>query len=171
MKRWKCILKEYNSELYKLYKPGHANEVADALSRDVTKLNILDNLNDLSTATQHSAESSAENLIPGIETPINVFKNQIFLEIDESPSYQFKIVFPGIHQHLIVENEYNENKLLSPLKRYLNPSVINGIKTSENIMGKIQNLYPNHFSNYKCRFTQVVVNEIISDGDQEYITI
>lgn len=162
MKRWKCILEEYDYELR--YKPGRQNIIADALSRIEQEANSL-------TPTQHSAESSSENLIPSVESPINVFKNQLFLDIGEVSTYQFKIIFPGFHRHVITEPLYDEQKLQNILKRYLNPSVVNGIKTPEHIMGKIQNVYPNHFSNYKCRFTQKVVEDIISENDQETIVI
>lgn len=169
MKRWKCMLEEYNYELR--YKPGKTNVVADALSRNVSGLNAIEDQPSSSTMTQHSAESSSENLIPSVETPVNVFKNQLFITIGEVPSYQFKIIFPGYHRHLIVETYYDEQKLINVLKRYLNPSVINGIKTPEPIMGKIQNIYADNFSNYKCRFTQRVVEDIISENDQENIIV
>ena len=38
-------------------------------------------------------------------------------------------------------------------------------------MGKIQTIYPNHFANYKCRFTQLIVEDIISENDQENLII
>lgn len=163
MKRWKAILEEYNYEIK--YKPGRSNVVADALSRPpATNINSL-------TGTVHSSDSSPQELIPSIEIPINVFKNQIFLTLSESSTYQFKIIFPGFHRHLITEPDYDEQKLTELLKRYLNPSVINGIKTPEPIMGKIQTIYPNHFSSYKCRFTQLVVDDITSENDQENIIV
>lgn len=169
MKRWKCILEEYNYELR--YKPGRTNVVADALSRVPMELNTSDDQVNSLTPTQHSAESSSENLIPSVETPVNVFKNQLFMSIDDTPSYEFKIVFPGVHRHIIKEPHYDDQNLLNILKKYLNPSVINGIKTPERVMGKIQILYPDHFASYKCRFTQLVVEDITSDIDQENIII
>lgn len=87
------------------------------------------------------------------------------------PSYQFKIIFPTYHRHIITEQDYCEEKLISILKRYLNPSVINCIKTDEQIMGKIQELYPLHFLKYKIRLTQVMVDDIISKEEQENIII
>lgn len=169
MKRWKCTLEEYNYELR--YKPGRQNVVADALSRTVQKdNNSITPINSL-TPTQHSAESSPETLIPSVESPINVFKNQLLISVDDTSTYQFNVVFPSIHRHTITEPHYDERKLQTILKRYLNPSVINGIKAPEQIMGKIQNIYPLHFSQYKCRFTQKVVEDILSENDQERIII
>lgn len=70
MKRWKAILEEYNYQLH--YKPGKINVVADALSRIPPEINTL-------TSSEHSAESSSQSLIYSVEVPINVLKNQIFL--------------------------------------------------------------------------------------------
>ena len=57
------------------------------------------------------------------------------------------------------------------LRKYLNPSVINCIKCEENIMGKIQELYPIHFSKYKVRFTRMQVIDVLSVQEQEDIII
>lgn len=163
MKRWKAILEEYNYEMK--YKPGKSNVVADALSRPPgTNINSL-------TGTVHSSDSSPEKLIPSVEVPINAFKNQIFLEINDTPNYNFQIIFPGYHRHSISEPEYDTERLISILKRYLKPSVINCIKTPEFIMGKIQEIYPHHFVNFKIRFTQLFVEDILSESDQETIII
>lgn len=162
MKRWKAILEEYNHEL--VYKPGKSNVVADALSRIPNEINSL-------TPTIHSDDSSNHNLIPCTEVPVNVFKNQIFLKEAETASYQFKIVFPTVHRHIIEEPQFNEQNLTELLKRYLNPSVINGICTSERTMGKIQIIYPQHFSNYKCRYTQKIVDDISSEQEQEEVIL
>lgn len=156
LKRWKAILEEYNYELR--YKPGKSNVVADTLSRPFE-------LNSLSVAT-HSDESSSHNLIPSVEGPINAFKNQLWISLGEEDSYQFKIPFPTYHRHLITKPNFSMNNLVALLKRYLNPSVINGIITSEEIMGKIQEVYPQHFSNYKIRYTQTKVEDLINEDAQ-----
>lgn len=163
MKRWKAILEEYNYEMK--YKPGKSNVVADALSRPPTT-----NVNSL-TGTVHSSDSSPQDLIPSVEVPINAFKNQIFLNIGEPSNYQFKVIFPGYNRHIFTESDYDSRKLISILKENLNPSVVNCIKTPEFIMGKIQEIYPNHFSSYKVRFTQNFVEDIISESDQETLII
>lgn len=74
IKRWKAILEEYDYQL--VYKPGKENIVADALSRAPNQLN--NQINSM-TATIHSADSSSHHLIPSLEAPINVYKNQIII--------------------------------------------------------------------------------------------
>ena len=161
MKRWKAQLEEYNHEL--IYKPGNTNVVADFLSRPP--------MANCNSTTVHSSDSSSENLIPSVEVPINVFKNQIFISEESESTYKFEIVFPTYHRHLITEETFSEESLKSFLKKYLSPSVVNCIKTTEPLMLKIQAIYPIYFGNYKIRFTQQVVKDIIDTDDQDRIII
>uniref|UniRef100_W8AHE3 RNA-directed DNA polymerase n=1 Tax=Ceratitis capitata TaxID=7213 RepID=W8AHE3_CERCA len=158
LKRWKAILEEYDHELK--YKPGRTNVVADTLSRPPE-------LNTVTIAT-HSDESSGHNLIPTTEAPINVFKNQIWIMIGQENSKDFKIPFPTYHRHTITRPQYSMDDLQHLLKQHLNPSVINGLFTSEKIMGQIQELYPIHFSNFKIRFTQSQVKDLNTIEQQEH---
>jgi len=75
------------------------------------------------------------------EELINVFKNQILLSLGNK-SYTFEIVFPTYHRHTITEPIFNSDNLLQILKERLNPSVINGIYTDEETLGKLQEIYP-----------------------------
>ena len=163
MKKWKAQLEEYNYEL--IYKPGSTNVVADTLSRPpVTDVNSL-------TPTVHSAEDSSEDLIPSAEVPINTFKNQIIIEESSASSYEFNIVFPSYHRHIIKETSLAESDLKVILKRYLNPTVVNGIKTSEPVMLMIQALYPHHFRNIKVRFARTMVEDVTDEERQKQIII
>lgn len=81
MKRRKSILEEYNYELH--YKPGKMNVVADALSRMPPQKSFM---HTLSIAT-NSDESSSHELIHSIETPINVFKTQLFINVGTTSTY------------------------------------------------------------------------------------
>lgn len=159
MKRWKSILEEYNYELK--YKPGKSNVVADALSR-YPQVNAL-------THTQHSDESSGHHLIPTIETPINVFRNQLILKIGEENSYQLTHPFPTYNRHTIIQPHYSDTDILNIFKSYLNPNIVNGLLTEESTMGRIQELYPIHFAGYKIRFTQKFVKDITNETMQDEI--
>ena len=45
--------------------------------------------------------------------------------------------------------------------------MINGIITSEAIMGQIQAIYPKHFRNYKIRFTSFQVTYLLTETKQD----
>lgn len=160
MKRWKATLEEYNHELR--YKPGKANVVADSLSRPpvVTQINSM-------TPTQHSSESSPQNLIPTVEVPVNVFRNQIIIKTGEDTNYQLSNPFPNFCRHVITQKDYSENDLVNIFKNYLNPHTINGLMTTEKLMGTIQEIYPVHFNDFKIRFTQTLVEDLVDETDQQ----
>lgn len=160
LKRWKAILEEYNYELK--YKPGSSNVVADALSRPVQEAQV-----NSMTATQHSNKSSSQHLIPYTDAPLNVFKNQLIISENQNASYEFKIVFPTYHRHIIIAPQFNNEILIDVLKKHLNPTVINAIKTEDHILGKIQELYPLHFPLYKVRYTRKMVTDLTEEMDQE----
>lgn len=160
MKRWKAILEEYNYELK--YKPGKANVVADALSRipNTSQINA-------TSDTQHSSDSSSHDLIPTVDVPLNVFRNQLMLNIDEETSYQIVQPFPNYMRHIFTQPQFTRTDIINIFKRYLNPHTINGLKTTERVMGIIQQIYPIHFRNYKVRFTHRLVQDLPNENDQE----
>lgn len=161
LKRWKAFLEDYNYQL--VYKPGSTNVVADALSRipqDISHINSM-------TATQHSDESSSQNLIQYTDAPLNAFKNQIILTSLETPSYKFEIIFPTYHRHTISEPVLSTEKLTFILKKYLNPSVTNCIKTTDIILGKIQEIFREKFGQYKVKYTRIMVQDLVNEVDQE----
>lgn len=162
IKRPKVHLEEFDYEL--LYKPGKDNIVADALSR-ITNPNELNSIS--SVSTQHSDESSSHNLKPSVKAPINVFKNQIFIHKAKIQDYKLIIPLPRFHRHDIYRQNYDSNELTSILKKYLNPSVINGTNTTEDIMGKLESIYPTHFNNFKIRFSQKIVQVLKGEEKQE----
>lgn len=64
------------------------------------------------------------------------------------------------YRHYIDVPEISEEILIIILKEKLNPSVINGIKIPEKFLPTLQNVFKNHFSKYKIRITQKVVEDV-----------
>lgn len=110
-------------------------------------------------STVHSASQDASDLIPHMEVPINVYRNQIFIKIgpelqsNETPHRNFL-------RHYVSFPEWDAGKLSDVLKRTLNPNLINGIKIPECYLPLLHDLYLQHFSKYKIRIAQKEVSDI-----------
>lgn len=166
LKRWKAFLEDFNYEL--CYKPGSTNVVADALSRPPNEDSPINSM----TATQHSDESSYHNIMQFTDAPINVFKNQIIITSEgKEASYKFEIVFPTYHRHTINEPNITSENLTEIFKRYLNPSVTNCVKTTYEVLGKLQEIFRDKFSRYKVKYSQTVVTDLLMDEEQENVII
>lgn len=157
LKRWQSFLNEHKHQMF--YKTGKSNIVADALSR--IQINSL-------TPTQHSADDDDSFFIPATEAPINVFRNQLIFKIGSQSDHKLKIIFGKFRRHTFIEPYYTEEILTAKLKDFLSPNTINGILTSEPIMGLIQEIYKELFNptQYRTRFSQKIVEDI-SDLEEQ----
>lgn len=140
------------------YKPGKSNVVADALRRIVCSM----------TGTQHSAEDSDHFYIKSTESPINVFRHQLILK--QGP---YKVTtekpFEKLTRITVSLPEINEASLLQVLKNHLDISKLNGILTTEQIRGTLQDVYKKHFGNQKSlkvRFAQYQLQDIQQEDEQ-----
>lgn len=157
LKRWKSYLEEHDYEL--IYRPGKNNVVADALSRIAFSM----------TGTQHSADTSDDFFIIATEAPINVFKQQIILKMGPD-NIHTKILFNTYKRITIFISNINEATILKILQENFDHSKINGLFTTEAIMGQIQEVYRTHFGNQrllKIRFSQKILEDI-EDEEEQY---
>lgn len=166
LKRWKARIDEYDHEL--VYFPGKSNKVADALSRiPAQEANTL-------TSTQHSAEEDESNCIVTVEAPINAFKNQLIIEqvtTDESTGETVSYPFPSYQRTICKINTVSTSYLLDLMKRKLLPTKVNGLHCPLNILGAIQEIFQEHFSQSGLRVRHTLVRLIDIDDREEQIRI
>lgn len=86
-------------------------------------------------------------------------------------SYNFEIVFPTIHRHRINEPNITTDNLIEILKKYLNPSGTNCIKTTDHILGKLQEVFRENFSRYKVKYSRTLVTDLKTIDEQEEVII
>uniref|UniRef100_A0AB38Z2N6 RNA-directed DNA polymerase n=1 Tax=Panta errantivirus TaxID=3078412 RepID=A0AB38Z2N6_9VIRU len=159
LKRWKAYLEEHDYEI--IYKPGKTNVVADALSRMVYSM----------TATQHSANESDDFFILSTEAALNVFRHQVILE-EGVENVQSSEPFPNFKRIKVTVPNTADQTLLKVLKTHFDPSKLNGLLTSESLMGKLQEIYNKNFGRQnllKIRFTQKMLQDIPCSNDQTAI--
>lgn len=137
--------------------------MGNATETDTAEEGLCEESNDNEdSCTMHSAEQDSSDLIPHVEAPINVFKNQIIFRIGiDLDSHEEP--HPGYHRHYVSARILDKSKLLESLKENLNPNIINGIKIPENHLGMLQNVYLEHFEKYKIRVTQRVVEDVANE--------
>lgn len=64
----------------------------------------------------------------------HVLKNQLLFQIHRHSEYTIEHPFPNYTRHIFKEAGFSIDFLTDKLKRFLRPSIINGIYTSEPIM-------------------------------------
>lgn len=110
------------------------------------------------TPTQHNDERSSHKLVQFTTAPLNVLKNQIIISSKgESYSYKFDIIFPNYYRHTISEPNTSVTLL----------AVVNSIKTLDDILGKLQEVYRERFCQYKLNYTRTIVIDVWSQENQE----
>lgn len=162
LKNWKSYLEEHDYEI--VYKPGRCNVVADALSR--IQIHSL-------TPTQHSGEDDDTNYILSTEAPLNAFRNQVIIEkVNDNPDTIITHPFPGTRRIVIKRTSLTDQILAILLKEFFDPAKLNGLHTSEEILGKLQEVYKQFFSQagiLKIRFTQKILKDVSDPEEQDKI--
>lgn len=116
LQRWKIQLNEYDFVIE--YIKGKTNHVADFLSRvDINNVEHHTIASDL--ATIHSGVENLNDHIGIVESPVNIYKNQLIIEIGNSDKITKKILYGNKIRHTIIIKEYNEETILKFLKQIL----------------------------------------------------
>lgn len=115
------------------------------------------------SCTMHSANQDSTDLIPHVEVPLNVFRNQLVFRIARLDVCCHEEPHPGFHRYYISSKELDQVRLREALRENLNPNVINGIKIPEEYLWMLQNVYLENFEKYKIRVTQRLVEDVANE--------
>lgn len=158
LQRWKLMLNEYDFDI--TYIKGKENSVADALSRLNTQefdccvlynndrdSNDEEEVEDARTtdATVHSAEDDAIDYIFITERPINMYKNQVYIDAGDQEKFVMKIVGRSVRNYVTVSNDSDLQGILQRVLKDKGTFVF--YCTDQNLFVKIQDIYVQSFSN------------------------
>lgn len=163
---WSLELENYDYDV--AYRPGKTNVVADALSRKID-LNM-NEMDDGSTDTIHSADTSEDFFIHFTERPINNYRNQIIFRQTNFNSILTENPFPNFKRIVICSDAYDADKIASTLKEYGSENQT-AILAPENLLQLIQEVHREHFSKTKSHFviTQNFVEDVTAIERQDLI--
>lgn len=154
LQRWKMRLNEYDFEIE--YIKGKTNQVADFLSRmDVNRFDgqygLLEECpNDIvsNLATVHSGVEDLQDHIRISELPVNIFKNQIIIELGKKSHYTKDTLYDKKTRYTITLDGYHEDTVLSLLREILPIRGKVGIFcASFQVFKNFQNTVVRYFSN------------------------
>ena len=165
IQRWKAFIEEHNAKI--VYKPGKENIVADALSRQ--SINIIDDVDNMSTSATVHSEESLTNTIRRTDTPLNCYKNQIVIEESDVDFTRTSILFRSKKRHFIQYN--NINHVLDRVKDVVDFSSVNAINCSLNVLATIQDNLIESFPSTKFWFAPNFVLDITNLDEQREIVI
>lgn len=161
--RWMIALLDYSYDIR--YRAGKQNVVADGLSRIPHEINANIQEDDSSSddVTQHSADTDDSEFIPCTEKPVNMFSNQIILNIgpDENENTGEQ-VFPKVLRHTFTKINFGVPTILRIFKEFMDPRRVNCIHCPENLINSIQMVYKNYFSRIKT-FKIVISQKFLID--------
>lgn len=161
--RWRLTLEEYDYEVR--YRPGKQNQVADGLSRlrlerdddksVVMQLNYNEGMSlegdaesevERAVSTVHSADTDDSHFIHMTEQPLNVFSNQIVLEMGNDESIEFEEVFPKVYRRTIRRGDFSVEILRNVFLEYMDPKRTNCVYCPTVLIPMIQSVYHDYFS-------------------------
>lgn len=117
LQRWKIRLNEFDFEIE--YIKGKSNQVADFLSRiEINALEKNTYVDDLRSdaATIHSGIEDLNDHIQFSELPVNIFKNQIIIELGDRDKYVKDTIYGNKTRYIITTKEFNEKTMIFMLR-------------------------------------------------------
>lgn len=158
------------------YRPGKQNVVADGLSRipkaDQINNNNITEMNTNENTPSSDSETDEEGFIKNTETPLNRFKNQIYIIKDEINNFFSEQVFPGYTRKTITLASFDQSTAIKILKKYTHPTKVNSILCPEEWTNTLQTVYKNFFSSndkLKILLTQTLLQDVQTEEDQNII--
>lgn len=120
LQRWKIKLNEFDFNIE--YIKGKTNHVSDSLSRlDIYKFEDSNDINDIPSdlATIHSGIEDLNDHIHLSELPLNIFKNQIIIELGDKYKCTKDTIYGNKIRYTLMAKEFKEESVLPMLRDIL----------------------------------------------------